>query len=192
MWNQALDYWWLQYVVEAHYTGQEHEVAGAAQQQVVGHKERYVATPPSTFDYDNRGLYMWNLFTMPIMSLCHSSVQWLRQPSCHDLNVCRYILIDLLVIAPEMWGGCNYFLHATRIHMQASDCIQSVSMLSCKCLHCNLNCLCLNAQHTEESTMESQSLSFQKKWNWRCLVPSHSQFQKYSNAAQNLSIGTVR
>ena len=49
---------WLQYVVEAHYTGEEHELAGAAQQQVVGHKERYIPGPPSTVNYSHGNLYM--------------------------------------------------------------------------------------------------------------------------------------
>lgn len=36
----------LQYVVETRFTGQEHEVAGGAQQQVVGHQERIIPGPP--------------------------------------------------------------------------------------------------------------------------------------------------
>lgn len=47
---------WLQYVVEARYTGQEHEVAGATQQQVVGHKERYISGLP--VNYSSKDLYM--------------------------------------------------------------------------------------------------------------------------------------
>lgn len=45
----------LQYVVEARYTGEEHELAGAAQQQVVGHKERYISGVP--INYGNNDLY---------------------------------------------------------------------------------------------------------------------------------------
>ncbi|DBB00955.1 hypothetical protein WJX77_000085 [Trebouxia sp. C0004] len=44
-----------QYVVEARYTGEEHELAGAAQQQVVGHKERYILGVP--INYANNDLY---------------------------------------------------------------------------------------------------------------------------------------
>lgn len=47
-----------QYVMEAHYTGEEHELAGAAQQQVVGHKERYIPGPPSTANYSNGSMCM--------------------------------------------------------------------------------------------------------------------------------------
>ena len=36
-----------QYVVETRFTGQEHEVAGAAQQQIVGHQERIIPGPPA-------------------------------------------------------------------------------------------------------------------------------------------------
>ena len=46
----------VQYVVEARYTGEEHEVAGATQQQVVGHKERYISALP--VNYGNRDSYM--------------------------------------------------------------------------------------------------------------------------------------
>lgn len=35
----------MQYVVETRFTGQEHEVSGAAQQQIVGHQERIVSGP---------------------------------------------------------------------------------------------------------------------------------------------------
>ncbi len=45
----------VQYVVEARYTGEEHELAGAAQQQVVGHKERYIPGVP--INYANNDLY---------------------------------------------------------------------------------------------------------------------------------------
>ena len=37
----------MQYVVETRFTGQEHEVAGAAQQQIVGHQERIIPGPPA-------------------------------------------------------------------------------------------------------------------------------------------------
>lgn len=36
----------LQYVVETRYTGEEHEVGGAGQQQILGHHERIIAAPP--------------------------------------------------------------------------------------------------------------------------------------------------
>lgn len=36
----------MQFVVETRYTGEEHEVEGAAQQQIVGHHERIIAAPP--------------------------------------------------------------------------------------------------------------------------------------------------
>ncbi len=45
-----------QYVVETHFTGEEREMAGAAQQQVVGHKERYISGVP--VNYGNNDLYM--------------------------------------------------------------------------------------------------------------------------------------
>ncbi len=45
----------MQYVVEARYTGEEHELAGAAQQQIVGHKERYIPGVP--INYANNDLY---------------------------------------------------------------------------------------------------------------------------------------
>lgn len=45
----------VQYVVEARYTGEEHELVGAAQQQVVGHKERYIPGVP--INYANNDLY---------------------------------------------------------------------------------------------------------------------------------------
>lgn len=38
--------WAVQYVVETRFTGHEHEVSGAAQQQVVGHQERIISGPP--------------------------------------------------------------------------------------------------------------------------------------------------
>ena len=45
----------MQYVVEARYTGEEHELAGATQQQIVGHKERYIPGVP--INYANNDLY---------------------------------------------------------------------------------------------------------------------------------------
>ncbi len=45
----------VQYVVEARYTGEEHELVGAAQQQIVGHKERYIPGVP--INYANNDLY---------------------------------------------------------------------------------------------------------------------------------------
>ena len=46
----------LQFVVETRFTGEEHELDGGAQQQVVGHKERYLSGPP--VNYGNNDLYM--------------------------------------------------------------------------------------------------------------------------------------
>lgn len=51
-----LPFCYIQYVVEARYTGEEHEAAGATQQHVVGHKERYISGLP--VNYGNRDLYM--------------------------------------------------------------------------------------------------------------------------------------
>ena len=45
----------MQYVVEARYTGEEHELAGATQQQIVGHKKRYIPGVP--INYANNDLY---------------------------------------------------------------------------------------------------------------------------------------
>jgi len=53
----------VQYVVEARYTGEEHELAGAAQQQVVGHKERYIPGVP--INYANNDLYQWLTLDRP-------------------------------------------------------------------------------------------------------------------------------
>ena len=39
----------LQYVVETRYTGEEHEIEGATQQQILGHHERIIAAPPVNF-----------------------------------------------------------------------------------------------------------------------------------------------
>ncbi|KAL3147575.1 hypothetical protein ABBQ38_014628 [Trebouxia sp. C0009 RCD-2024] len=38
-----------QYVVETRYTGEEHEIEGAGQQQILGHHERIIAAPPVNF-----------------------------------------------------------------------------------------------------------------------------------------------
>ncbi|KAL3162284.1 hypothetical protein ABBQ32_009976 [Trebouxia sp. C0010 RCD-2024] len=38
-----------QYVVETRYTGEEHEIEGASQQQILGHHERIIAAPPVNF-----------------------------------------------------------------------------------------------------------------------------------------------
>ena len=43
----------LQFVVETRYTGEEHEVEGAAQQQIVGHHERIIAAPPVNSCFDD-------------------------------------------------------------------------------------------------------------------------------------------
>ena len=39
----------LQYVTETRFTGEEHEIAGATQQQVVGHAERYISGIPVNY-----------------------------------------------------------------------------------------------------------------------------------------------
>ncbi len=52
----------LQYVVETRYTGEEHEVGGAAQQQILGHHERIIAAPP--------------------VSLCTDGIRVCCQPGC--------------------------------------------------------------------------------------------------------------
>jgi len=43
----------LQYVVETRYTGEEHEVGGAAQQQILGHHERIITAPPVSLYTDS-------------------------------------------------------------------------------------------------------------------------------------------
>ena len=52
----------LQYVVETRYTGEEHEVGGTAQQQILGHHERIIAAPP--------------------VSLCTHGIRVCCQPCC--------------------------------------------------------------------------------------------------------------
>ena len=43
----------VQYVVETRYTGEEHELDGARQQQILGHHERIIAAPPVNFCTDD-------------------------------------------------------------------------------------------------------------------------------------------
>ncbi len=61
----------LQYVVETRYTGEEHEVGGAAQQQILGHHERIIAAPP--------------------VSLCTDGIRVCCQPGC-VLRPCNTLL----------------------------------------------------------------------------------------------------
>lgn len=46
----------LQYVTETRFTGQEFEMRGAGQQQIVGHEERIMGGPP--VNYCNSNLCM--------------------------------------------------------------------------------------------------------------------------------------
>lgn len=46
----------MQYVTETRFTGQEYQMQGSSQQQVVGHQERIVGAAP--VNYGNNDLYM--------------------------------------------------------------------------------------------------------------------------------------
>lgn len=107
--------WWVvQYVVETRFTGQEHEVPGPSQQQVVGHQERIISgasipAPPQVY------LLLLNVFQC--IQLVFPATQHSLSVSSQAPQRCCAILTHEVrsadVLACQQLWPCTWLKHMT-------------------------------------------------------------------------------